>query len=712
VIDRLRALLGPFGLPPDYVAWSALAVGVVLLAGAFLGGPIAGWIEPTRRPAGRVRFVLMASFAAAFLSLGYIAFYLRGGPRIIDATAYFLEGRTIAHGSFTFDVIDPTASFRGRFLLLSAPHRLGAIFPPGYPLLLAFGFVIGAPMVIGPLLAAALTAATYFFARALGEAALGAGRSREVERAARGAALLSVMCAALRYHTADTMSHGAAALALTLAATALLRAWRAEELDPEPRRGAYSLLGFAVGGLIATRPVSALPIAALAVVAVLRARPRRLRRFARVAVFAAPGIVLLLASQHAVAGSWFSSTQKAYYALSDGPPDCFRYGFGPGIGCMFEHGDFVRSRLGPEGTFGVLAVLGTTLRRLRLHLADVTNFELVTLALLIPAIALVRRSTEAKLVAILVAGQVLVYAPFYFDGSYPGGGARFYADVIPLEHALFVVALAARFARVARPLSIALGAGAAGFAFHGAHDLVALANRDGGRPMFEPDLVRESHKDHGLLFFDTDHGFDLALDPGVTASHGILAVRRRNDDRDRFLYEMLGHPSTHRYVFGPDKSTMEPWIPPSSGPNVYRFESEAEWPPLSQAGGWVEPAWANGTASNDRYLRIIPSAPRGRAIESAVADAELELLVPANGRYSLEPTSLVQGLGSKATMAVVSRGAVVASWDWSDPKVEGARARAVPLAPKTAQLASPARLRLRVTGGPAGLDRIIIRKLP
>lgn len=704
-MDRLRAFLGPYGLPPDYAAWGALALGVLLLGGAFVGAPIAGWIEPHRRiiARGRVRFLLMTAFAAAFLSLAYVAFYLRGGPRIIDATTYFLQGRTLAQGGFTFDVIDPSASFRGRFLLFTEPHRLGGIFPPGYPLLLAFGFVIGAPMVVGPLLAGGITTATYFFARALGESALGKSSERTVERAARGAALFSVLCATLRYHTADTMAHGAAALALTLAATALIRVWDPETLPPERRVGAWSLLGFALGGLISIRPVSALPIVALAIVSLVRARPHVVRRGLRLAIFAAPGVLLLLASHHALTGSWLSSTQKAYYAVSDGPPECFRYGFGSGVGCMFEHGDFVKARL--ENGFGVLAALGTTLRRLRLHLTDVTNFELVTLALLVPAIALVRRASAARLVAILVVGQILAYAPFYFDGSYPGGGARFFADVLPLEHALFAVALAARFHDLARSLSLALGAGAAAFAFHAAHDHTALQKRDGGRPMFEPDLIREAHKDHGLLFFDTDHGFNLAFQPGATSSHGILAVRRRGDDRDRFLYDSLGRPSTHRFVYGPEKSTLETWIPPGSGVNVYRFESEAEWPPIGQHGGFAEPAWANGIASGDRYLRVTPTQSTG-------AEVEVELFVPATGRYSIEPTGVLEGKGAKASMTVVTQKQVVAEWQWDDPKTDVARVTVTSLPPRTADLGSPARVIVRASGGPSGLDRILIRKLP
>ena len=78
-----------------------------------------------------------------------------------------------------------------------------------------------------------------------------------------------------------------------------------------------------------------------------------------------------------------------------------------------------------------------------------------------------------------VLANVLAYAPFYFPGSYPGAGARFYADVLPLEHGLLALALVrlgiARFAPAAMLF---------GFSLHAVHEHVALAEREGGRPMF------------------------------------------------------------------------------------------------------------------------------------------------------------------------------------------------------------------------------------
>src|SRR5207244_2669101 len=98
-----------------------------------------------------------------------------------------------------------------------------------------------------------------------------------------------------------------------------------------------------------------------------------------------PGLALLAVAQHVVTGSAFTSAQSAYYAASDGPPGCFRYGFGRGVGCLIEHGDFVRAGL--EGGFGPVAALFTTGRRLAYHLGDVANFEPLALLVLVPVFA-------------------------------------------------------------------------------------------------------------------------------------------------------------------------------------------------------------------------------------------------------------------------------------------------------------------------------------
>ncbi|WP_394821879.1 ArnT family glycosyltransferase [Pendulispora albinea] len=749
MIGDVGSALGAWGKPPDAVAWAALFFAAVFAVSAVRRheGSFAGLFHVGKHGLSRRRFLTITGFAAAFLSLGYIAFYLRGGPRIIDATSYWLQGRALAHGHVSWPVVDPTASFRGRFLLFHEPNLLSGIFPPGYPLLLAAGFWIGAPMVIGPVLAATLAVSTYVLAR---EVALHHARSPEAETVARFAVLLSLVCAALRYHTADTMSHGASALGITLAMATALRAVRLA------RPAWLVATGLAIGAVAATRMVSALPIAAGVLILVLGRSPRaqstatwreRARAILAVLLGIAPGLLFLLCAQHAATGHWFGSTQLAYYAVSDGPPGCFRYGFGQGIGCLVEHGDFVRARL-PHG-YGLLEAAGTTLRRLWLHTGDVVNFEPLVLVLLLPAAHALRTSRACRMLALVVGLQIVAYAPFYFDGNYPGGGARFFADVLPLEHALLAFALV-RMAhagtahdstdgRVFAPIFTVLAVAAFGFAIHTAHGHHALAERDGGRPMYEPDRAREAGLTQGLLFFDTDHGFNLAYDPALSASHGVLAVRRRHDDGDRLLYDMLGHPISHHYTFVPEPggaSSIETWIPPAILDDTYRFEAETEWPPLAQTGGHAQAIFAAGTgASEDRVLELVPDGPEGEA------SAEIALPLPssppidgasttrfsgvqgdARSTFVVEPRVLRRGTGARGSLILYtatdgfSPRIEKARWDWSDePSLPEKPGNILDLAGRTiildgaSQGVVSCRMVLRAQHGAVALDKTTVK---
>ncbi|HEY2518170.1 MAG TPA: hypothetical protein VGI39_45180, partial [Polyangiaceae bacterium] len=613
----LPAILGPWGPPPDGPAWGALAVGGLLVAAAWApAGEIAQTARGVMRVLGKRGGVALGAFVAAFLSLGYAAYYLRGGPRIIDATMYFLQGRALSEGHFAWRVPEPTASFRGRFLIAATGDRIAGIFPPGYPLLLALGFALGAPMVIGPLLAAATVVATWALARDL---AVEAGaRSDEVRWVGRTAGAFSLVCATLRYHTADTMAHGACALAFTLALLAALRA----------RRGRlpwlFLLAGLALGFVAATRFASALALGAVLLLLAARA-PRRERVHALLAcaLGVVPGLLLLAVAQASVFGSPFASLQRAYYAASDGPPGCFAYGWGKGIGCLVEHGDFVRARaLAGDAGYGLLASLGVTARRLRMHLEDVANLEPLALLIFAPLLRPASRTLGVRAALGLVGALVAAYAPFYFDGDYPGGGARFFADVLPVEHALLALGVLS-FPRFPAPRLAAalLALACGGFAVHGAYAHEQLAARDGGRPMFDSeDLPRAGQA--ALVFLDTDHGFDLAHDPDAAAhaepggpgGRGVVVARRRGDDHDRLLYERLGSPATWHYRFElplpsapatvadlvpsaattPRVGTLDRWTPlPASHSGLvetWRFEAENEWPPLAQTGGaWSEP---------------------------------------------------------------------------------------------------------------------------
>ena len=583
------------GPPPDAIAWSALVLSI---------GAWCAWPRARRWVLAHPSSVLGSlAVSAGLLSLLYVHVYLRGGPRIIDATSYFLEARLLAQGSFGFEALAPSGSFRGRFLI--GPEQgssLSVIFPPGYPLILALGFWLGHPLWVGPLIGVGLVLVSYQLGWQL-------FRERSV---ALTAAALSTLCAALRYHTADTMSHGFAAL---LFSGALLLVCRAT-----PR--AALAAGLCTGWLIATRPVTGALCVALSLYWLKGTRPSWW-----FATALAPGLGFFALHQRAATGSWFSSSQTHYYAHADAPPGCFRYGFGSGIGCVHEHGDVVEQTL--KGGFGPLQAAVTSFHRLAWHALDVANLELLWLALPFAVIVGFGRR-EVRLLALASGGIVAAYAPFYFNGSYPGGGARFFADVLPLEHALLGFGIV-RLSQVRLAISLAL----MGFALRGAYAHQALAERDGGAPMFQPEALARAGVERGLVFVNTDHGFNLAFDPAQRdARHEPVFAHERGDARDRLLWEALGQPPVVHYRFHPWSENPGPTLTPDSfAPRTpleaLTFEAEYEWPVRAIRAGSAYPrATPHACASNARILTLVPAAPNAMRVE-------LDLLVPTKPRYEL-----------------------------------------------------------------------------
>ncbi|MBI4956159.1 MAG: hypothetical protein HY908_29340 [Myxococcales bacterium] len=649
---------------------------------------------------------MVLACAAAALSLGYVGNYLRGGPRIIDATAYWLEGRTLASGALALPLPSPEASVLGRFLVptpdATGPAAAAVIFPPGYPAVLALGFWLRAPMLVGPVLAALLVVATAALARR-------AARALELPAgpcAALGG-LLSALCAALRYHTADTMSHGLAALLTALAVLAAFEALeRARALAASSGSratlqrllGPGLALGAALGWLAATRPATALGLGLVlagAAVLVLGLRRPGLRRLGPLAALglagAVPGLALYLAYQYRATGVLGGSAQLAYYAASDGPPGCFGWGFGRAVGCLGEHGDLVGQAL-PDGYY-LAEALGTTGRRLHLHMGDVLNWR--PLVWLVPLGALFgRRSREVRVLGAAVLAHVAVYAGFYFDGNYPGGGGRMFADVLPLEHALaaVAVALAAERLRRARPTwgdptpelgALVAGLGLLGFAGHQGRLHAALRDREGGAPMFSAAELARAGVERGLVFVDGDHGFDLARAPAGP----VEAVRYRGDDLDWLTWRARGEPAAYRYRF--DWAEAEGRGGPPARPRVepldfakdraeLRIEAESLWPARAQQNGWLWPSWGAACAPG-RYLLLRIAGAQG-ADGGAVTTAMALVALPRElAGHSIRPR-VVLGLGptgepaprsahaaGPVTLGLVADGRVVHTWRPAPP---------------------------------------------
>jgi hypothetical protein len=218
----------------------------------------------------------------------------------------------------------------------------------------------------------------------------------------------------------------------------------------------------------------------------------------------------------------------------------------------------------------------------------------------------------------LICAVIVGYAPFYFDGNYPGGGARLWIDAIAFEQILVAwIAVRLGAARFVVPLALF------GFAFHASFDHRLLAEREGGRPMFEPSVLERAGIRSGIVFVDTDHGFNLGHVPG---SATLVVARRRGDAHDWLLWQALGRPAAFRYEYEPGSSPAAGAVSAYRVPRSARWEAEAEWPPLSVRGGWVQPVFS-GCASGGRGIELI--ALGGRAV------ATLSLSVQDAGPHAI-----------------------------------------------------------------------------
>ncbi len=556
-----------WGLPSDLVAWGALGLGILvaLIPRSFIGG--------FKRCLGD-RLIWLLALGASGLSLGYYYFYLGGAPRIIDATAYLHEAQAFAEGSVGLHAPEPSASFRGRFLIHTAGDSslLAGIFPPGYPLVLALGVLIAHPQYVGPLIGGAIVLATYHLSLSL---------SNKKDTALL-AALFSLLSAALRYHSAETMSHGWSTLLSLISVVSVIR------LTGSPKSAKWALLlGASLGLLVATRQLTGVVFCfSSALVLVVSKQTfstfsKSARLLALIGAALAPGILLLLTHHYLITGEALFSPQLRYYSLADGPANCF--GLGLGRGCNYEHAGVVAEQ-GGQGLTAYWA-LKNTLHRLHWHSLDIANFEPLIVLALIFSYQNLRNRQYWPLFAPLLAIPT-AYSLFYFNGSYPGGGARLFSELIPLWHVLLAAALNnLPWARWAIVSSLA------GFAVHASFSHQLLKQRNFGPPgrALEqiPSLLKEKNAGEtpALILFSTAHHFNLAWrDPSP-----YFVARRTHDDRE-YLLAKKWNARAWAFKSGLDKYALEEVIfPPRSTTSPYQFESESDYPPLHTKDLWTHP---------------------------------------------------------------------------------------------------------------------------
>lgn len=423
----------------------ATAPAITVVAITMIGGGVLAWLGhgparllarvPARVFAGVVFVIALASAMWAHGSVH------KGVPEVPDEMGYLHQARTFADGH----VVAPSPPAPEFHYVSWGTHDDGqwyAVFPPGYGVFLAIGEGAGAPGVVNPILSALLALVVWLLARELfgGDGA-----------AARLAALLHVGSWFRLMNAGSFMSHPTAAL---FAALAVLGLWR----GVVRRDGGARALWWAGGGgaalayLGATRQLDAVVIAVALTPAIawalVRDRESAVRRLIVAVVCALPITAGYLAYNHALTGDAFLPPQQRYMQLKERRGDCFRLGFGPGVGeCPITQ----NTSFGRDGFQPKHAVANT---RRRLDAWARWSFGWVPLALL-PVLGLAggavlggraarRRALCGAVFAVTVGG----YGLFFYHGV--AYGARFYYVALPFAGLLGAAACADVGALIAR----------------------------------------------------------------------------------------------------------------------------------------------------------------------------------------------------------------------------------------------------------------------
>lgn len=396
---------------PELTAWLAAWGWLWTLLAAGLGFGLArrGW-PPVRllmRPA-RPLF-LGAAFALA-LGTGIWAHFAiqKGVPDIPDELSYLHQARGFADGVLAPES-PPLADFHYVSWGVHDRGRWYSVFPPGYGALLAIGVKAGLPWLVNPLLGALLVLALFALACDLFE---GDGVGPRIS------VLLYLGSWFRLMHAGSYMSHPLAALLTALAA---LGAWRG--IIAGTARSWALTAGVALGVLAATRPLNA-------VLLVIALAPFGLRRSALLRLWPAlaaliPILIGYGAYNRTLTGAALLPPQQRYMEIKEQVKDCFRLGFGPGVGeCPITQ----NTNYGKNGFQPRDAAINTG-RRIDAFIRYSFGFAPLVLLPALGALlgaASVAAARRRALAAWLLIVTVVGYGLFFYHGV--AYGARFYYE--------------------------------------------------------------------------------------------------------------------------------------------------------------------------------------------------------------------------------------------------------------------------------------------
>jgi hypothetical protein len=146
-------------------------------------------------------------------------------------------------------------------------------------------------------------------------------------------------------------------------------------------------------------------------------------------------------------------------------------------------------------------------------------------------------------------------------------------------------------------------------------------------------VLIEAGIERGLVFVDTDHGFNLGFDPNVVDPNlGVVVARRKDPTLDALTFHELGRPNAWHYEFSWKRgaeSQLGPFVPNADGVVALG----ALWPPLRVDGGWVALEHVSVEGRPGQALVLYPASSEPDS-NSAM---EVELETPRFEALAFEP---------------------------------------------------------------------------
>jgi len=343
------------------------------------------------------RLLLALSVVAFGMAVALALGPLQGLAHVSDEVAYTLQAKLFAAGMRTGPPADEPSMMLYPFW--QAAPRSYAVFPPGWPLLLALGVAVGLPWLVNALLAAALPPLTWLLARAW---------DRD-EDEARLAATVAALSPGIVLLAGSRMPHTSVLVALLGAVVVV------ERRTDGARAWIAAALGLSY--VVLARPFDALLLAGpLVLLGLWRSRGQLGRgvQAAWVLLPAAAAALVLLDNQHLTGhalsfpvGPWYDQ----WVADQGRPPGCNALGFGASHGCVPVFGSWGHS---PQKA---ARIAGETLLLLDRFLLGLPGGLLVAL---VGALRVRRLAVPAWLTAAVILGYALYWSPGNVFG------ARFY----------------------------------------------------------------------------------------------------------------------------------------------------------------------------------------------------------------------------------------------------------------------------------------------